>query len=177
MLITLCWVSGTDTMHSSIYGYRVCIHNVYTVLDSYRWYTTGAIIHEHIHVITQDVTARAYTNRDIMTGSVKKIPSRLTYTLRLQNYIMHILLYIAAIQIASLTLSILYLFASPRSRPISVPMYQPLKGIAGNSIPPTSRPTFDTAGSAYQRRPNASNQSYLCVCVCVCVHVFFITRQ
>lgn len=45
--------------------------------------------------------------------------------------------------------------------PISELMYQPLKGAAGNSRPPTSSSMLDTAGRAYQRRPRAANHSSL----------------
>lgn len=52
----------------------------------------------------------------------------------------------------------LYLLMSPRFRqPISVLMYQPLKGAAGNSTPPTSKSMADTAGRTYQRRPRSAN--------------------
>lgn len=64
-------------------------------------------------------------------------------------------------KISYFTGSLLYLLASPRSRATSVPMYQPLKGAAGNFIPPISNCMFETAGMAYHRSPRSLNQSYL----------------
>lgn len=53
-------------------------------------------------------------------------------------------------------------FTSHKSRlPISVDMYQPLKAVAVNIIPPQSNIMLETAGSAYQRKPSSSNHSYL----------------
>lgn len=40
-------------------------------------------------------------------------------------------------------------------------MYQPLNGMAVNCSPPQSKAMLDTAGNAYQRKSNSSNQSYL----------------
>lgn len=61
-----------------------------------------------------------------------------------------------------ITFRILYRCTSQKSRtPISVPMYQPLKGHAVNSRPPTSRSMLATAGSAYHFRSNSLNHSYL----------------
>lgn len=45
--------------------------------------------------------------------------------------------------------------------PISLLMYQPLKGAAGNSSPPISSSMLETAGSAYQRSPSSANHASL----------------
>lgn len=61
-----------------------------------------------------------------------------------------------------LTSKILRRFVSHKLRqPISVDMYQPLKVVAVNCMPPTSNNMLETAGKAYQRKPNSLNQSYL----------------
>lgn len=61
-----------------------------------------------------------------------------------------------------ITFRMLYRCTSQKSRtPISVPMYQPLKGHPVNSRPPTSRSMLATAGSAYHFRSNSLNHSYL----------------
>ena len=61
-----------------------------------------------------------------------------------------------------LTSTILYLLASQKFlAPISVPIYQPLNGMAGNSRPPQSNAIEDTAGSAYHLRPRSANQGCL----------------
>lgn len=63
---------------------------------------------------------------------------------------------------AAVTCRMLYRCTSQKSRtPISVPMYQPLKGHAVNSRPPTSRSMLATAGSAYHFRSSSLNHSYL----------------
>lgn len=63
---------------------------------------------------------------------------------------------------AAVTFRMLYRCTSQKSRtPISVPMYQPLKGHAVNSRPPTSRSMLATAGSAYHFRSSSLNHSYL----------------
>ena len=54
-----------------------------------------------------------------------------------------------------------YRLTSQRSLPISVAMYQPLKGAAVNSSPPQSNAMLATAGSAYHFNPNSSNQGNL----------------
>lgn len=46
-------------------------------------------------------------------------------------------------------------------QPISVLMYQPLKGAAVNWMPPQSNIMLETAGSAYHLSPSSSNQSKL----------------
>lgn len=56
----------------------------------------------------------------------------------------------------------LYLYGSHKSlAPTSVPMYQPLKGAAGNMSPPQSNTRHATAGRAYHFKPISANHGNL----------------
>ena len=118
---------------------------IYTLTDTHT--SINHIASKYMCIYTHDKPTYIHTEKTYCPKIKLSLQQTVTYTDIHCNH--------------ALTLSRLYLLASPKSRPISVPMYQPLKGIAGNSIPPTSKATFDTAGSAYQRIPSSSNQSYL----------------
>ena len=68
------------------------------------------------------------------------------------------------VPLLSNTSVMLYRFTSHKSLdPISVPIYQPLNGAAGNWMPPQSNSMLATAGSAYHFSPSSLNQVKLSI--------------
>lgn len=120
--------------------------------------------------ITAQFTSTTTLSFHNVDGARVSTPRRVATSLKhKQNAlieIFRILLYLKcckyALKYMNRTSRILNLCGSHRSRePISVTIYQPLKGAAGNSNPPTSNNMLETAGNAYHCKFSSENHGYL----------------